>query len=46
MEFFTEHIKVEISKLKHNDSVFGGQKVIVYFINTLTNAKGTAMLPT
>lgn len=46
MEFFTEHIKVEISELKHNDSVFGGQKVIVYFINTLTNAKGTAMLPT
>jgi hypothetical protein len=46
MEFFTEHIKVEISELKHDDSVFGGQKVIVYFINTLTGAKGTAMLPT
>lgn len=46
MEFFTEHTKVEISELKHDDSVFGGQRVIVYFINTLTNAKGTAMLPT
>lgn len=26
--------------IKHDDNVLGGQKVIVYFINTLTNAKG------
>lgn len=46
LEFFKEHIKVEISDLKHDDDIFGGQKVIVYFTNTLTHAQGTAVLPT
>ena len=46
IKYIPEHIKVQHSELLHDDEVFGGQKVVVYFTNMLTKATGVAEVPT
>lgn len=46
VEFLTKNIKIQHSDLLHDDNIFGGQKMLVFFTNTQTGAQGTAVLPT
>lgn len=46
INYLTENIQMEHSGLIHDDNIFGGQKVLVFFTNTQTHAKGEAELPT
>lgn len=46
IQYLTKNINVQHSEILHDDNILGGQKVIVYFTNTQTGAKGKAELPT
>lgn len=46
IDYLTENIKLEHSELIHDDNIFGDQKVLAFFTNTLTQAKSVAELPT
>ncbi|WP_103660668.1 hypothetical protein [Lactobacillus sp. HT06-2] len=46
IDYVAKNIKVQHSELLHDDNIFGGHKVLVFFTNTKTGAKGEAELPT
>lgn len=46
IEYVPEHMKVQQSEVLHDDNVYGGQKILIYFTNTLNKTTGIAEVPT